>query len=123
LRASGFRPADKTAWLVEGLLVYLDATEADRLLTRLHLLSAPASTLATESAGGATAPGDVDVPSRPADVRTLWRGGLAEDLGPWLQRRGWSSQAHPLHAVAAGYGRVLEQPVPSGFVTATKGGC
>jgi methyltransferase (TIGR00027 family) len=120
LRASGFRPAEQTAWLAEGLLIYLDADEADGLLTSVDLLSVAGSRLATETARGAMPQADGGVPLRPSDVRRLWRGGLGEDLGGWLQKRGWSSQVDPVDDVAAGYGRALEQPVPSGFVTAVK---
>jgi methyltransferase (TIGR00027 family) len=42
---AGFDPARPTAWLAEGLLVYLDADEASALLTEVGRLSAPGSRL------------------------------------------------------------------------------
>jgi methyltransferase (TIGR00027 family) len=48
LVAGGFDPLSATAWLVEGLLIYLSADEATRLLTDITVLSAPGSHLAFE---------------------------------------------------------------------------
>ncbi len=48
LRAAGFATGMPTAWLVEGLLVYLPASAQDRLFDDITALSAPGSTLGTE---------------------------------------------------------------------------
>ncbi|MFE6747286.1 SAM-dependent methyltransferase [Kitasatospora purpeofusca] len=48
LRRSGFDPVRPTAWLAEGLFLYLPAEAELRLATTLDLLSAPGSTLAYE---------------------------------------------------------------------------
>ena len=48
LRASGFEPARPTAWIAEGLLMYLPPQAQDRLLDTVTALSAPGSRLATE---------------------------------------------------------------------------
>lgn len=50
LRAAGFDPAVPTAWLAEGLLMYLPADAQDRLFERITELSAPGSRLAAETA-------------------------------------------------------------------------
>lgn len=52
LRAAGFDPALPTAWLAEGLLIYLPPDAQDRLLDTITALSAPGSTVATESVPG-----------------------------------------------------------------------
>lgn len=52
LRASGFDPALPTAWLVEGLLIYLPPEAQDRLLDTITALSAPGSAVATEYVPG-----------------------------------------------------------------------
>jgi len=44
----GFRPQEPTAWLAEGLLVYLTPADADRLLSTVTALSAPGSRIAFE---------------------------------------------------------------------------
>jgi methyltransferase (TIGR00027 family) len=52
LRSAGFDPAAPTAWLAEGLLIYLPPEAQDRLLTTITTLSAPGSTAATEYVPG-----------------------------------------------------------------------
>ncbi|MHC1450913.1 class I SAM-dependent methyltransferase [Mycobacterium avium] len=48
LSAAGFDPAAPTAWLAEGLLIYLPPEAQDRLFDNITALSAPGSTIATE---------------------------------------------------------------------------
>ena len=48
LRDSGFHPAQPTAWIAEGLLIYLPPDAQDRLFDSITALSAPGSRLATE---------------------------------------------------------------------------
>ncbi|GAC1400568.1 MAG: class I SAM-dependent methyltransferase [Mycobacterium sp.] len=48
LRDSGFDPAQPTAWIAEGLLIYLPPEAQDRLFDNMTELSAPGSRLATE---------------------------------------------------------------------------
>lgn len=51
LTAAGFDPAAPTAWLAEGLLMYLPADGQDRLFDQITALSAPGSRIAAETAG------------------------------------------------------------------------
>ncbi|OMC09488.1 SAM-dependent methyltransferase [Mycolicibacter heraklionensis] len=51
LTAAGFDPAAPTAWLAEGLLMYLPAEGQDRLFDQITALSAPGSRVAAETAG------------------------------------------------------------------------
>jgi methyltransferase (TIGR00027 family) len=51
LRAAGFDPAARTAWLAEGLLMYLPADAQDRLFTQIGELSVAGSRIAAETAG------------------------------------------------------------------------
>ena len=51
LTAAGFDPAAPTAWLAEGLLMYLPAESQDRLFDQITALSAPGSRIAAETAG------------------------------------------------------------------------
>jgi methyltransferase (TIGR00027 family) len=48
LRDSGFDPEAPTAWIAEGLLIYLPPDAQDRLFDNITALSAPGSRLATE---------------------------------------------------------------------------
>lgn len=51
LRGAGFDPSRPTAWLAEGLLMYLPADAQDRLFEQITELSAPGSRVAAETAG------------------------------------------------------------------------
>ncbi|MDY6871425.1 MAG: class I SAM-dependent methyltransferase [Actinomycetota bacterium] len=51
LRGAGFDPFRPTAWLAEGLLMYLPADAQDRLFGQITELSAPGSRVAAETAG------------------------------------------------------------------------
>ena len=48
LRDDGFDPTKPTAWIAEGLLIYLPPDTQDRLFDNITALSAPGSRLATE---------------------------------------------------------------------------
>jgi methyltransferase (TIGR00027 family) len=51
LTAAGFDTAKPTAWLAEGLLMYLPSDAQDRLFENVTALSAPGSRIAAETAG------------------------------------------------------------------------
>jgi methyltransferase (TIGR00027 family) len=115
LLAAGYDPERRTAWLAEGLLVYLDAAEATRLLEAVTARAGPGDRLAMES--GSTAP---PIPSGAvADVTALWQGGLGSDPREWLAEHGWRPEAHNLGDLATRYGRPAATPTRSAFVTAT----
>jgi methyltransferase (TIGR00027 family) len=48
LRDNGFNPKEPTAWIAEGLLIYLPPEAQDLLFDKINELSAPGSRLATE---------------------------------------------------------------------------
>lgn len=52
LRAAGFDSGQPTAWLAEGLLIYLPPEAQDRLIDTITALSAPGSAVATEYVPG-----------------------------------------------------------------------
>lgn len=52
LKASGFDPTAPTAWLAEGLLIYLPPEAQDRLFDNITALSVPGSAIATEFVSG-----------------------------------------------------------------------
>lgn len=52
LRQAGLDPSQPTAWLAEGLLIYLPPEAQDRLFDNITALSAPGSTVATEFVPG-----------------------------------------------------------------------
>jgi methyltransferase (TIGR00027 family) len=110
---AGFSPELPTAWLAEGLLVYLTAAEADLLLRRIGDLSAPDSRL------GLSVPGEalLDPAARPvaldalgdysANVGTGWQSGFTGDPAAWLAGHGWRSRSYDPALRAKAYGRRL----------------
>jgi methyltransferase (TIGR00027 family) len=122
LTRAGFEPAESTAWLAEGLLIYLSAVEAARLLAAVGELSAPGSQLALEHRTTADTRLLDQARAIPAlaEVTLLWKGGLGEDARDWLARHGWRAQSHDRAALAAAYGRPLTGPSVGGFLTAVR---
>lgn len=116
LVGAGFDPAEPTAWLAEGLLIYLTAEEAGQLLTSVGDLSAPGSQIAFErnNTGAARA---TDSPGM-RRYTSLWKGGLGQDAAEWLTAHGWRPETHDLTTLAASYGRTAPEKSRSGFVTA-----
>jgi methyltransferase (TIGR00027 family) len=100
LRAAGFQPHLSTAWLAEGVLLYLQGEEQDRLFDTITALSGPGSTVATEYAPGLKgykterveelsrtfrAQGmDIDIPS-------LMQTGDRSDVVDYLRGKGWKA--------------------------------
>ncbi|BBX09742.1 class I SAM-dependent methyltransferase [Mycolicibacterium aichiense] len=98
LREHGFDITQPTAWIAEGLLIYLPPEAQDRLLDNVTALSAPGSRFATEfMAAGTTLPdswrdrfkkysaqigSDIDLPA-------LFYDGERNSAGDYLAERGW----------------------------------
>jgi methyltransferase (TIGR00027 family) len=106
LRAAGFDPTARTAWLAEGLLMYLPAEAQDRLFTQIGDLSPAGSRVSAE-----TAPEHAD--ERRQQMRERFKKvadeiGLEEtvdvgelmyrdddraDVTAWLNNHGWRARA------------------------------
>ncbi|WP_043911776.1 SAM-dependent methyltransferase [Kitasatospora griseola] len=112
LRAAGFDPGQPTAWLAEGLLVYLEADQAARLLTTVGELSAPGSRLLVEQGRDTSR---TPVEEGLTEMTSLWRGGLGPGTADWLDAHGWTTRFTSLDELAATHGRTL--PPASGTVT------
>ncbi|HEV8557705.1 MAG TPA: SAM-dependent methyltransferase [Actinophytocola sp.] len=121
---AGLRPTEPTAWLIEGLLVYLGYEEAAGLLTAIGSLSAPGSQLSCEDRNSASESLATRVREAPelAEVVALWKGGLGTDLGDWLTRDGWQVRGHNGTALAGTYGRADAEAAYVGFLTAVRDG-
>lgn len=115
-------PALPTAWLVEGLLIYLDHDTAERLLTTVTNLSAPGSQIALEHGTGS--PSALVTRARTdgamARYTPLWRGGLRVDTADWLRDHGWRPTVHRLAELATRYGRPLSGDTSSGLLNAVR---
>lgn len=116
---AGFDRRQPTAWLAEGLLIYLTAEEATRLLESIVALSAPGSQLVCERANFAD-PVLLEQANALLGMdhfSALWKGGLGHDAADWLRSHGWEVYAHDLAPVAAGYGRPADDDLKGGFLT------
>ena len=97
LRAAGFDPAQPTAWIAEGLLVYLPPDAQDRLLDNVTALSALGSRLATEHMDMTSMPEDwtkkLDERSRRAGANIklseLFYSGDRNTARDYLSTHGW----------------------------------
>lgn len=117
LRAAGFDPGAPTAWVAEGLLVYLPPEAQDRLFDTITTLSAPGSTVATEYVPGIM---DFD-PAKGSEMTAKAREqGLDLDMGSlvyagprshvieYLRGKGWGVTGVPSDELFARY----ELPIP-----------
>ncbi|TVX96174.1 class I SAM-dependent methyltransferase [Mycolicibacterium porcinum] len=105
LREAGFDAGQPTAWLAEGLLMYLPADAQDRLFELVTELSAPGSRIAAETAG-------VTARERREEMRERFERFAAQfnmeqalniqdliyedpdraDVAEWLSAHGWRSE-------------------------------
>jgi methyltransferase (TIGR00027 family) len=117
LRDSGFDAAQPSAWIAEGLLIYLPAAAEEQLFTGINALAASASHVAVED--GAPLPADdfaAAVEEERAavaegDQRVFFQLVYNERHAPadqWFDEHGWTAQATPL----ADYLREVGRPVP-----------
>lgn len=115
LRDRGFDPSLPSAWIAEGLLIYLPADAQDQLFTGIDSLAAPGSHVAVED--GAPMPNEDFRAAVEAEVaaddasRIFHRLVYNERCAPadeWFGERGWTAVSTPL----ADYLRELGRPVP-----------
>jgi len=123
LRDSGFDAAKPSAWIAEGLLIYLPAAAEEQLFTGIDALAAPASHVAVED--GAPIPSE-DYAAAVAQERAAVAEGAQrvffqlvynERHAPadqWFVEHGWTAEPTPL----ADYLREVGRPVPGPDVEA-----
>ncbi len=118
LRAAGFDPSVPTAWIAEGLLIYLPPEAQDKLFDNITALSAPGSRLATEfhtdhGAGMAQRGAAMSERWRGAgldlNLTDLWYQGDRTSVVEHLDASGWNTTARPRLEVFAAYGRPLAE--------------
>ncbi|AGB20513.1 methyltransferase, putative, TIGR00027 family [Mycobacterium sp. JS623] len=121
LREAGFDPSVPTAWLAEGLLMYLPADAQDRLFENITELSAPGSGISAETVG-------IHAADRRERMRERF-GKLAEqfgvdgtidvgeltyedpdraDVAVWLDQHGWQSSVVASQDEMRRLGRAVE---------------
>ncbi len=133
LRAAGFDPAQPTAWIAEGLLVYLPPDAQDRLFDNITALSAPGSRLATEHMNMESMPDDwaekLDERSRRAGsnikLSELFYSGDRSTAGEYLSSHGWrvttlaTADAFAANGFALPDDELTRLTGDSGYLTAT----
>lgn len=123
LCTAGFDSDVPTAWLAEGVMVYLSHDHAAGLLTTVSELSAPGSRLAFEHR---TRDDDDGILAHARGLpgaeglTALLKGGLAGNASEWLAGYGWRSRVQDRCALAAAYGRPADDPGGDGFLTAER---
>jgi methyltransferase (TIGR00027 family) len=127
LRSAGFDPSWPTAWLAEGLLMYLPHDAQAALVSTIDSLSAPASLLAIEHVTSLAADQEGNAAYREAargtardvdiDLDTVWPGDQGYDPVAWLDGSGWRADVTPLAALARRHGRPLSPDSPEGMLT------
>ena len=119
LADAGFDPEAPTAWLVEGLLVYLTSDDAARLLEAIAQLSAAGSRLSCEQGRSAMQLAAQSAEAGASEATKLWQGGI-EDIPGWLAEHGWSVETFALADLATSYGRPVMSDSHTGFVIARR---
>jgi methyltransferase (TIGR00027 family) len=124
LRDSGFDPAKPSAWIAEGLLIYLPATAQHQLFTGIDALAAPGSHLAVEE----SVPLDADAFAAKRDEEvaggddrsffTLVYNEQHQPAAQWFGNRGWQAAATSLPDYLRSSGRPVPAPdSEAGFMT------
>lgn len=112
LRDNGFDPQVPTAWIAEGLLIYLPPEAQDRLLANITALSAPGSRLATEHMDAASLTGKwserVTEWSKKVgsdvDLMDLFYSGERTAARDHLTALGWDATVQPTRAAYESHG-------------------
>ncbi|MGQ4513049.1 SAM-dependent methyltransferase [Streptomyces sp. DW26H14] len=124
LAAAGHDPAAPTAWIAEGLLIYLPEDAVELLLARISARSAAGSRMGLtlgsrgviERFGASAAPGS---------AASMWVSEMPDDPVGWLAGHGWQAESHTLRERAAAYGRPISTPPrreerPGGLISAVR---
>jgi methyltransferase (TIGR00027 family) len=128
---AGFDPSRRSAWLAEGLLPFLPNVAKDLLLSTVHDLTAPGSSISIESIEDMAAlrrdPNFEEIWSRMGrrmglDVTELWPDQENYHADRWLTEHGWTVST----ARATDVGQQYQRPLDEGpmrttlFITAQR---
>ncbi|MFG2965946.1 class I SAM-dependent methyltransferase [Streptomyces sp. NPDC048288] len=124
LAAAGHDPAEPTAWIAEGLLIYLPEDAVELLLARIGAQSAPGSRMGlTLGSRGVIERFGAD--AEPGSAASMWVSEMPDDPVAWLAGHGWDADTHTLRERAAAYGRPINTPPrqeerPGGLISAVR---
>ncbi|WP_135452902.1 class I SAM-dependent methyltransferase [Mycobacterium sp. DL99] len=132
LRDNGFDPQIPTAWIAEGLLIYLPPEAQDRLFENITALSAPGSRLATEhmDAASLTEKWSERVTQwskkvgSDVDLMDLFYSGERTSARDHLTTLGWDATVQPTRAAYESHGFAYPEELAdlagdSGYLSAT----
>ena len=106
LAAAGHDRTLPTAWIAEGLLIYLPEEAVERLVGLIGEQSAPGSRMGlTLGSRGVVSRFAAD--ALPGTAASMWVSEMPDDPVAWLAAHGWAAAAHTLRDRAAAYGRPL----------------
>jgi methyltransferase (TIGR00027 family) len=118
LHEAGFDRSQSSAWLAEGLLIYLTSEQNEALLRTISSASPVGSRLGVTLGGK----GSLDVPGDDAihrdaigsvgSVRAMWQSEAPDDPAAWLASYGWEAEVFSARERAAAYGRPLPDDAP-----------
>ncbi|OYN74580.1 class I SAM-dependent methyltransferase [Mycolicibacterium sphagni] len=133
LKEQGFDPSQPTAWLAEGLLMYLPADAQDRLFELITELSAAGSRVSAEAVGHHSEERRAEVRERfekfadqlgierNIDMQNLtYNDPDRADVTEWLNAHGWLASGQPSTEEMRRLGRWVEVPMasdPDAFAT------
>jgi methyltransferase (TIGR00027 family) len=115
LRDHGFDTARPSAWIAEGLLIYLPAAAQEQLFSGIDALAAPGSHVAVED-GAPMKPdefADAVERERTSGDRLFFQLVYNEQCAPaekWFGDRGWTADATALADYFRGVGRPVPEP-------------
>ncbi|MGW2280405.1 class I SAM-dependent methyltransferase [Streptomyces sp. NPDC001770] len=109
LAAAGYDPAVPTAWIAEGLLIYLPEDAVELLLARIGAQSAAGSRMGlTLGSRGVIERFGAD--AVPGSAASMWVSEMPDDPVGWLAGHGWEADSYTLRERAAAYGRPIGTP-------------
>lgn len=124
LVSAGFDAAAPTAWLAEGLLMYLPAEAQDRLFEQITAMSAAGSRIAAETAGNYSTERREEMRerfqriedqlglTRNVDITELiYDDPDRSEPAVWLERAGWRAHATPAPDEMKRLGRWVDSPM------------
>lgn len=126
LQDSGFDPSRPSAWIAEGLLIYLPATAQEQLFAGIDALAAPGSFVGIEES--VPMPDEAFQAKRAEAVSsgdenaffTLVYNQQHQPADQWFGSRGWDAVATPLQEYLARVGRPVPDPdTEAGGMTGT----
>jgi methyltransferase (TIGR00027 family) len=124
LAAAGHDRTRPTAWIAEGLLIYLPEEAVERLVALVGEQSAPGSRMGlTLGSRGVVERFGAD--AAPGSAASMWVSEMPDDPVGWLSGHGWDAEAYTLRERAAAYGRPPTTPPthdegPGGLIHAVR---